>query len=213
MKVMIKKKIVVSDVDGTIVRRSLVLNHATKLHEEGIIDFGELPSQWQADPKNEGLITQLAERYRDSLTGLTLDALGVDAYIQDVVIDPQNFYSTLARLLELRKSGAQVLLISGSPSFLVERFAAHFGFQGIGSEYVMDEFGRFTGECVGMFSSKAKEASLKSLGLEKYDKVLAFGDTESDRPLFNNAHYSVLVEPTKATHEALATVVNEVIYD
>ena len=181
MKVM-SNRIVVSDVDGTIVRRSLVLNHAAKLHEEGIIDFGELPSQWQADPKNEGLITQLAELYRDSLTGLTLDGLGIDAYIQDVVIE--NFYSTLARLLELRKSGAQVFLISGSPSFLVERFAAHFGFQGIGSEYVMDEFGRFTGECIGMFSSKAKEASLKLLGLEKYDEVLAFGDTESDRPLF-----------------------------
>lgn len=206
-------RIAVSDVDGTIVRRSLVLSHAAHLHREGAVDLGDLPDRWLAAPKDEHLISTLAEAYREAIVGHTADGLDADGYISSVVADPGNFYSILDRLRALQVAGTEVVLVSGSPGFLVDRFASHYGFSSVGSNYITDPHGRFTGECIGMFSGGAKREYLAGLGLDRYAEVLAFGDTRSDEPLFDSATYSVLVEPTEETRVALLGKVNEVIHD
>lgn len=211
MKMALSGKIALSDVDGTIVRKSLVLNHAVTLHRDSIIDLGELPERWVKDIKNESLITALAEGYRDSIVGKTVEDIRVNEYIADVVADKSNFYSILGRLTTLRDAGVPVVLISGSPSYLVDRFAGNYGFKSAGSDYKMDSFGRFTGEVVGMFHGTAKRDYLTTLGLERYEDILAFGDTQSDAPLFESASYSVLVEPTAETHAALFSLVHEIV--
>lgn len=206
-------RIAVSDVDGTIVRGSLVLSHAAKLHESGAIDLGDRVSKWINDPKNEENIAPLAESYRESILGMSRDDLLIDEYIDTVVSNKMNFYSVLQRLVDFQSDGGEVVLISGSPSYLVEPFADNFGFKGVGSDYVFGPNGKLTGECIGMFSGEAKRDYLKLLGLDKYSEIFAYGDTQSDRPLFENAHYSVLVEPTEETHTALSEMVHEIILD
>lgn len=207
-----KKRIVVSDVDGTIVKMSLVLGHAVMLHDEGICDFGTLPARWKADMKNEDLISSLAEAYREQIVGKSTDDLLVDEYIASVVSDESNFYSILGRLERQRDKGNPVVLISGSPSFLVDRFAAHFDFFSEGSEYLVDSAGNFTGKVIGLFNGDAKRKHMNTMKLSKYSQVLAFGDTLSDVPLFEKASYSVLVEPTDETAAALSQTVNEVVF-
>lgn len=207
------KTIVVSDVDGTIVKKSLVLNHASSLHDKGVINLGKLPEMWRNDLKNETYITKLAEGYREQIFGKTMEEILVDEYINEVVSDNNNFYSILQRLVEFKENGTPVVLISGSPSYLVDRFAEHYGFQSAGSNYLVDEQGRFTGEVVGMFNGDAKRKYLSTLGLNKYANIFAFGDTQSDRPLFESASYSVLVEPNTETQEALGNLVQEVVID
>ena len=55
------KRIILSDVDGTILRGSLVLDHACSLHERGLVDLGEHPAKYQADQKDEANIVALAD--------------------------------------------------------------------------------------------------------------------------------------------------------
>lgn len=205
------KRIAVSDVDGTIVKGSLILNHAKQLHMNGVLNLGNLPEQWAKDEKNEDLITALAEAYRDAIKGLTPEDIYADEYIREITADSRNFYSTLPRLVNFRKDGHKVVLVSGSPSFLVERFGNTFNFESAASNYLTDKNGCFTGECVGMFSGDAKRKYLSTLGLSKYMDVLAFGDTRSDIPLFESANYSVLVEPNNDTRKALGSSVNEIL--
>lgn len=205
-------QIAVSDVDGTIVKGSLILGHAVSLHRDGVLNLGDLPDRWSANQKDETLITELAEAYRSEIRGKTATDIEADSYISELVQNGNNFYSILNRLQDFRKNGTRVVLISGSPSFLVDRFGSHFGFDSVGSDYELDSDGRFTGNCRGMFSGDAKREYLASLGMEKYSKVFAFGDTQSDEPLFASASYSVLVEPNEVTRAALGHRVNEIVH-
>lgn len=205
-------QIAVSDVDGTLVKGSLILGHAVALHREGVFNLGTLPDQWDANQKDENLIQSLAEAYRAEIRGMTVDEIGAEHYVSNLVTDSSNFYSTLDRLQVMRDNGSRVVLISGSPSFLVDLFGKHYGFDSVGSEYALDSDMRFTGDCVGMFSGDAKREYLKSLDLDAYADVFAFGDTMSDAPLFERASYSVLVEPNAETNRLLGKTVHEIVH-
>lgn len=205
------KKIILSDVDGTITRGSLVLDHATMLHNQGIINLGELPAQWNADKKNEALISKLADAYREQIVGLTHDELLVEEFISNAV-NEGNFYETLARLQNAVNEGNDVVLISGSPEYLVGEFASRFGFKGIGSSYLTCDQGKLTGEIEGMFHADAKREAISAMNVRAtYCEVHAYGDTMSDEPLFDAADYSVLVQPTDETFNAVAHKIHEII--
>lgn len=206
-----RKYFALSDVDGTITRGSLVLDHACYLHETSVVNLGELPEKWQNEPKNEQLITALAEAYRDALVGHRVEDFNVLDFIAKYVKNPRKFYSTLSTLAGLRKRNWPVHLVSGSPDFLVKPFAKHFGFTGVGSVYDTDEKGCLNGSVKGMFGGDAKREHVSTLPLKERSRVLAFGDTMSDKPLFDAAHHSTLVDPTDETREQLEA--NTVIFE
>lgn len=214
MKNIKQTQIALSDVDGTIVKGSLVLGHAVTLHNKKVINLGTLPKDWVANPKDEKLIRELAEAYRENIKGKTPEELEVDLYVTELVKNESNFYSVLSRLKNIKNSGAKVVLISGSPSFLVDRLGKHYGFESVGSNYSIDDSGRFTGEIDRvMFSGEAKREFIDTINIEDYENVFAFGDTESDEPLFERANYSVLVEPNDYTMASLGNKVNEIVHD
>lgn len=200
--------IVLSDIDGTIVKGSLVLNHASFLNRIGKISVSEELKAWRNSPKNESRIVDLAEAYREQLRGAKFEELRVERFINDL-IKKNRFYSSLKRLLRYKSRGWPVHLISGSPHFLVQPFAEAFGFEGQGSVYEVCDQGALTGGVQLMAHSAAKHNHLSTLDLGQYKRIVAFGDTASDKPLFDVAHHSVLVAPNRATRKALK--VNEII--
>lgn len=203
--------LVLSDIDGTLVRGSLVLDHAVKLHNEGVLDLGDAPARWLAEQKNEELMSALASTYRDAISGRHISDLSINKYLDGVIADPENFYSTLARVSELKEAGAEVHLVSGSPQFLVGNFARRFGFTGVGSTYHRLQDFHFTGKVTGMFTRAAKEKYVASLDLDAYDAIVAFGDTASDYPLMAVATHAVLVNPTDETRRALEGHYHEIV--
>lgn len=205
------QKRVLSDVDGTLVKGSLVLQHAESMHKQGIINLGDLPEQWNADKKNEALIIELAEAYRDSITGMKVEDLGIENFLNTICSDKNNFYSPLQRLIKMQKLGHDITLVSGSPSFLVESFGNRFGFKSAASIYAEDSLGRLTGEIKGMFNATAKREYVSSLRLNNKSDVYALGDTASDVPLFEVAGYSVLVAPNQETRLSIGKTVNEIV--
>lgn len=205
------KQVVLSDVDGTVIRGSLVLQHAISLHDTGIINLGNLPAIWRAEMKNENNITNLAVAYQQAITGMKLEDLNVDGFVDSICSNSANFYSSLPRLIAMKKAGAEVVLVSGSPDFLVGNFGNRFGFSHAASKYSVDLTGRLTGQIEGMFSAPAKRAYVSSLNLTSYRDIFAFGDTSSDVPLFEAASYSVLVDPNEETRLSLGATVNEIM--
>lgn len=201
-----------SDVDGTLVKGSLVLGHAAWLHEKGVVNLGDSPEKWLADMKNEELITELAEAYKSSISGMTIEDIRAKEYIDEVVSSDENFYSTMNRLNKAREKGHEVVLISGSPQFLIGDFAKRFGFKGIGSTYHKTRERKLNGRVTGMFYAEAKREAIVGLKVESYERVIAFGDTASDKPLFDVAHHSVLVAPNTETLSKIDKV-TEVIED
>jgi len=207
------QKIALSDVDGTIVRGSLVLDHACSIHEQGIVDLGDLPEIWKADQKNEEKIVALAEAYREALVGKRQSELGISKFLDRLFADDSKFYSTLEKLKELQSDGAEVHLISGSPSFLVGPFARRLKMRHAGSLYNRTRPGHFTGKVRLMAIGSAKRDYVTSLGVGRFGEVYAFGDTASDAPLFEVAHHSTLVDPSKHTETMLAGKVQTIVRD
>lgn len=193
------KKIVLSDVDGTLVRGSLANDHAVWLHNKGVINLGELPAQWLAAPKDETRLANLAIAYGKAISGKTLKELRVREFMDEIMSNESNFYSSLQQLKDARKEGHDVILISGSPQYLVGDFANRFGFTAVGSNYHQDRSHRFNGRITGMFGALSKKSVIEKLELERYETVVAYGDTESDRPLLEVAHHSVLIDPSPET--------------
>lgn len=192
-------RLVLSDVDGTLVRGSLANDHAVWMHEKGIVDLGDLPARWQADPKNEELITELAVANLKAISGKKVSELRVKEFMDEVIKTDNKFYSSLEKLIKAREEGHDVILISGSPQYLINDFARRFGFQGIGSEYHKNRKRKFNGRITGMFGAESKRQIVKQLNVERFDLVEAYGDTASDKPLLEVAHHSVLVDPTEET--------------
>lgn len=205
------RPITLSDVDGTIVRGSLVLQHATTLHNKGLINLGDLPSKWATDKKNEDLITGLAISYQKAITGMHLQDLGINEFIDSICGNSESFYSALQRLITLKRAGSDVYLVSGSPDFLVKNFADRYGFKTAASHYHVSDSGHLTGGIDGMFSAPAKRTFVNTLKLSEYSDVHAFGDTSSDVPLFEASSYSVLVAPNQITRDTIGATVNEIV--
>lgn len=199
------KKIIFTDVDGTLTKKSLVLSHAGFLIEKGIIQDDGSYKAWHQDMKNESLIIAVAENYRSQITGLKESDMQAKSFITKFFEQKDNWYNTLNKIRDKQKQGYAVSLITGSSDFLVKHLANILQCDYHATQYLKDENGCFTGEVKGMFSEKQKDDCVQSnYNLNEYDKIEAWGDTASDYGLFKHASYKMLVDPTFETLKTLA---------
>lgn len=200
--------IFLSDMDGTLTKGSIVLEHAGYLIEKGYIKDDGSYEAWVKDVKNETLIVAVAENYRHQLKGLKVEDLHVKEFIAKQLEDENKWYSTLGLLKQAKENGNRVVIISGSSDFLVEEIASQLGFEGYGSRYLKDEEGKLNGELVGMFGEESKDELINNELLKgEEDKfIVGLGDTSADNGIFKNANYNILVEPTSQTMEHLLQV-------
>ena len=199
----LKKSLIVSDIDGTLIKSSLVLTNASYLSDNGHIDVGDRAEKWRADMKNEELILDLAWEYRKELLGKHVSYARASESVNEILGDDQQFYSTIKKLSRYKDAGHDVLLISGSPDFVVEPFARRFGFDFIASKYEIDKDGIFREGTNLMNTAEAKGRAISKLDLSGYEEIIGLGDTSSDSPIFAVSHHSVLVDPTEITREKL----------
>ena len=205
------KKIIFTDVDGTLTRKSLVLSHAGFLIEKGIIKDDGSYNAWCQDMKNESLIIAVAENYRSQITGLKESDMQAQTFIIDFFLEGDNWYNTLGTLTKMQNQGCEVSLITGSSDFLVKHLADILQCDYHATQYLKDENGCFTGEIKGMFSETQKDECIQTnYNLEEYSEVEAWGDTASDYGLFKHASRKVLVD---STFETLKTLSQKMIVD
>ena len=106
---------------------------------------------------------------------------------------------TRERLKYHLEKNHKVIIISGSPDFLVGKMARKYGVEDYrGSTYVVDKNGIFTGEVIPMWNAESKKKAIKDF-CRQYDidleKSYAYGDTTGDLTMFKKAGNAIAINP------------------
>lgn len=198
------------DIDGTIFRNSLMIEHFQKLINFEVID----PAIWHTKVKSayeewekrfgdfEEYLEILARVYLDELKGVNRDYIEfIAAHVIEVNGDMVYKYSR--DQIEWHKSqNHKVFFISGSPDFLVSEMAAKYDVTEYrGTLYMVDDKNEFTGQIKKMWDSDSKQKVLNEL-ISKYNIDLensyAYGDTIGDLSMLRMMGNPVAINPNKA---------------
>ncbi|WP_244833567.1 HAD-IB family hydrolase [Clostridium sp. BJN0001] len=198
------------DLDGTLYREGLITEMFKKMVKYEIIP----PERWynevrpyyiQWDRRQgdyDSYLLKMVEIYVDTIKGFQKSNL---SYIAEKVVEQKGdrvYTYTRDRIRWHKNKNHKLIIISGSPSSLVEQMAEKYGFTDyIGSKYVYDKKTmRFTGEVIPMWDGKSKSEAIKKL-VDRYDISLkdsfAYGDTSGDFEMFKSVGYPSCINPTK----------------
>lgn len=185
------------DIDGTLFRNSLLIEHFLKLVEAGILDrkiwtdeIGPLYSKYENRlGAYEDYLNKSAMAYQKAMVGLDKDI--VDEYAQIVLAENKDKVYNVTRNAVKKHidEGYLIFFISGSPDFLVDGFSKlYLATDSISTTYVFDENNKFTGKVIPMWDGESKLGAVGKLK-EKYDidlsKSYAYGDTNGDITMFD----------------------------
>ena len=206
---MVKNIVAFFDIDGTIFRNSLMIQHFKKLIKYEVVD----PAIWYTRVKKlyhdwesrygdfEEYLEVLAEVYIDQLKGVNKSYIEFIAN-QVINVNGDMVYKYSRDQIEWhKKQGHKLFFISGSPDFLVSKMAEKYAATEYrGTVYKVDEKNEFTGEIIKMWDSESKQKILNELIL-KYDVDLdnsyAYGDTTGDLSMLKMVGNPVAINPNR----------------
>ncbi|MBM0045725.1 HAD family phosphatase [Anaerococcus sp. mt242] len=184
------------DIDGTLFRNSLLIEHFLLLTADGIIDekswteeIGPLFDKYQNRlGAYEDYLDKASLVYQQTLAGIDKEI--INKY-SDIVIEKNKnkVYRITKRAVKFHKeNGYKIFFISGSPMFLVEHFGEIYGAdESISTQYEFDENNTFTGKVTPMWDNRSKLGAVMELS-KKYnldlDASYAYGDTNGDLTMF-----------------------------
>lgn len=205
------------DIDGTLYRDSLMVEHFKKLIKFEVIDekywYDQLKHTYEKWAKRKGeydsYLLETAQIYVNSLKGVKREIID---YTSDRVINlkfDKVYRYTRSIIQQHVDMGHIVIFISGSPDFLVEKMAQRYSATDyIGSKYLFED-GVFSGKIVPMWESKDKKKSIDSF-IEKYNidlsQCYAYGDTSGDLSMLKRVKFPVAINPT---HELMSKIKSE----
>jgi len=197
------------DIDGTLFRESLMIEHFKKLLKYEVLDealwhsnIKKYYEDWQKRRGNyDDYMLELAGIYVRSMKGLEKSKM---EFITNQVIDltgDRVYMYTRNRIEWHKNEGHTVIFISGSPDYLVRRMAQRYGIADCtGTRYLLDENDRYTGEIEQMWDSRSKNVAVERF-VAKYAIDLqasyAYGDTMGDLSMFELVGNPVAINPTR----------------
>ncbi|WP_042680750.1 HAD family hydrolase [Anaerosalibacter massiliensis] len=205
------------DIDGTLYRNSLMIQHFKKLIKYEVID----PVVWHNHVKHtycewekrygdfEDYLEELADYYVKELKGINKDYISFIAN-QVIKINGDKVYRyTRSRIEWHKKMGHKVFFISGSPDFLVEKMAEKYGVTEYrGSEYVVDNNNNFTGNIIRMWDSQNKQRTIDEF-VNRYNVDLnlsySYGDTVGDLSMLKMVGNPIAINPNKDLLKVIKT--------
>ena len=196
------------DIDGTLYRDSLMVEHFKKLIKYDIIDqkawYDNARDAFMNWDKRQGnyddYLDDVCNLYVESLIGL--DKNYID-FTSDQVIKLKSdrvYKYTRSRIKWHLENNHIVIFISGSPDFLVGKMAEKYNVTDfIGSNYVFEN-GTFNGTVIPMWDSKSKNTAIDDF-VKKYNIDLsisyAYGDTNGDINMLRRVGNPIAINPTK----------------
>jgi len=195
------------DIDGTIYRNSLLIEHFNKLIQYDLVDAGVYDSRVKESYKlwderkgdYDKYLEEAAETYTEVIRGLPAN---YNDFVSDQVLDIKGgkVYKYTSGMIKWHKEqGHLVIFISGSPDFLVSRMAAKLGADDYcGSVYQVED-GKLTGKISPMWDSGHKLEAIDRF-CKIYDielsKSYAYGDTNGDVTMLRMAGRPRAVNPS-----------------
>ena len=196
------------DIDGTLYRDSLLIEHFRKLIKYELIAKREWSEHLQTTYNNwdkrqgnyDDYMFEISDQYVNAITGLKKSDIDF-ASRQVIKLKADRVYKyTRSRIKWHKDQGHKVIFISGSPDYLVEKMAEKYGVDdNIGSTYI-EKNGKMTGEIVPMWDSKSKDWAI-DVFVDKYDidmsKSFAYGDTNGDISMLKRVGNPIAINPTR----------------
>ncbi|ACZ01061.1 HAD-IB family hydrolase [Streptobacillus moniliformis] len=197
------------DVDGTIFRNSLLIEHFKMLIKFEFIDegsfFGDIRQKFKMWEERKGTyddyLEELVDIYIECIKNV--EQKDIDYVAQRVIENrAQKMYAySRNKIKDHLEKGHLIIIISGSPSFLVDKMAKKLNATDfIATEYLLDENNKYNGENIPMWDSKSKIKAIKDFE-KKYDIDLensyAYGDTTGDFGMFEMVGNPVAINPAK----------------
>lgn len=201
------KKAAFFDIDGTLFRNSLLIEHFVQLTHNNIISdniwFNDIKPLYQKYQNRSGAYEDYLEKasrlYQENLKGI--DEEIIRKYAKIVIEENKNkTYKVTRNAVEKHiKEGYLVFFISGSPDYLVKDYAKLFGAEmSISTKYIFED-GKFSGKINPMWDSRNKRKAINYLRQE-YDLDLnfshAYGDTNGDFTMFEDVGYAHAINPS-----------------
>ncbi|MCG1011642.1 HAD-IB family hydrolase [Tepidanaerobacter sp. GT38] len=197
------------DIDGTLFRNSLMIEHFKKMIRYEVIDptlwYGRLKDSYSEWEKRYGDF----EDYMDELVAIYVKELkGINkSYIEFIASQVINmnwdkvYRYTRARIKWHKEQGHMIFFISGAPDFLVEKMAEKYQVTAFkATRYIVDENNNFTGEVVSMWDSENKQKAVEQL-VNQYKVDLkasfSYGDTTGDLSMLKKVGNPVAVNPIR----------------
>lgn len=201
------------DVDGTIFRGSLLIEHFKKMlkhnHFSREIWENEVKKKYElwnhraSENGYEEYILSLSLNYIEELKNSKCSYETIDKLAKEVIDEKwQEVYRfTANKIIEHKEKGDKVILISGSPDFLVEKFAQKLGVDYFATKYLFKN-NLFSGDTIAMWHSEAKKMKVNELK-QIYDlkNSYAYGDTASDLPMLKAVGYPTMMNPSESLLE------------
>lgn len=194
------------DIDGTLFRNSLLIEHFKLLLKYNLLNESVWINNIKDKYKNweqrkgdfEDYLDELVKMYIEGLKNVSLE---YNDFVARRVIETKgdNIYLyTKKKLEEHIKNNDIVIFISGSPSFLVEKMAKKYNATDfIGTEYLIEN-GNFNGELIPMWDSVSKRNAIEMF-TKKYNIDLensyAYGDTTGDVSMFEMVGHPYAINP------------------
>lgn len=217
------------DIDGTIVRESLMIEHFKRLIKHDIIDksvwFNYVKDVYLRYENRQGdyddYIEALSEVSRERIKGLSTE---YNKFISKESIKKisERVYVFSRKQIEFhKKNGHLIFFISGSPDFLVRELVEIYDVTDYrATKYLFDEEKNFTGEVEPMWDSVNKNRVCNEI-IEKYnidvENSYAYGDTTGDLTMLNRFGNAYAINPSKKllqkikTDEVLSKKVNIIV--
>ncbi|WP_425539615.1 HAD family hydrolase [Microaceticoccus formicicus] len=201
------------DIDGTLTRTSLMIDHFLRLVKNDVIEehtwINEIKPLYDDYNRRyvdyDNYLDVVASVYMDTLKGIKYDF--IDFIAQQVIKHNADIVYTYTRsqIKWHLEQGHLVFFISGSPNFLVKHIAKKYGVTDYrGTIYCLDEDDVFTGNFIKMWDSKSKLSMMtqfdKMYGID-FGKSYAYGDTNGDISMLERVGTAVAINPTNTLLE------------
>lgn len=196
------------DVDGTIFRNSLLIEHFKLLIKNELLSMNawtvkvkESFDKWSSRYGDYDIyLEDLVDNYMKGIENISIENINK---IADKVIEIHGdklYRYTRNRIEFHKKQGHKLIIISGSPTFLVEKMAKKLGFD----DYMASEYCEINGYYVGtktpMWDSVSKENAINFF-VNKYNidlsKSYAYGDTNGDYSMLSLVGNPFAINPAK----------------
>lgn len=196
------------DIDGTLFRNSLLIEHFRLLTENNILPnilwHNDIKPLYQKYQYRQGAYEDYLEKasllYQENLKGIERET--ISKYAKIVVEENKNktYMVTRKAVQKHIEEGYLVFFISGSPDYLVKDYAKLFGAEkAIATQYIFDQEDKFTGQVNPMWDSRNKRKAIKFLK-DSYEldlnKSHAYGDTNGDFTMFEEVGHAHAINPS-----------------
>lgn len=200
-----KKTAAIFDIDGTIFRDSLLLKHLEKgvqydlfpvALEEEIKPYKRAWENRELD--YDDYLNHAAVFYTKYLKGKNVDDV---EFVARKVLEKEGkklYTYTKDRIEWHKEQGHEIIFISGSPNFLVDKLAEQLGAKVVYSSVYVTKDSVFTGDVIPMWDSKSKETVMNGLAkFFDFATSYAYGDTSGDYEMLMSVAYPTAINPNQ----------------